>query len=259
MRRGYKVKPRLKTVIKQYKLQRKIFFIGTTVLLGLGILFYLGKEINRYMATSDWFLVKTTVIEGNLLTDADKLQNYLNFEGKNLFAVSSEEIALIEEMIRGRFPEIKQVAIKRRPPSKILIKLHERVPVAEIAAANKRVGVDEDLAQFSLSDEYRQIPKITGALKTTNLAVCVKFLKRIQHMPIYDLIDWSTARSSTDLEIGLKNSCKVLLGDPADSDYKIPYMARIIGDLEMRGLKASYINMQEFSKDYKEAVVMPLK
>ena len=53
----------------------------------------------------------------------------------------------------------------------------------------------------------------------------------------------------------LPGNCRVCIGSPVDVDYKITYLEKVLADLELKGEKAKYINMRDFSDEYREIVL----
>lgn len=247
----YRVKIRHKTKIEQDKKRKNIAVKIITSFVIITVLGFAAGGIVKFLLTSPFFNVKSIEIEGNNIVAESAVFEYLDFRGKNIFQLKLGKIkSLLEEI-----PAVKEVSIKKRLPGKIVAKITERIPLAEREIAKKRIGIDEYLKMFVLPQSYRPIPNIDKNLVLENKQACMVFLKNVCGLPIYKNIKSVTARSPDDVEFFLEGNCKICIGSPADIDYKITYLEKVIADLEVKGEKAKYINMRDFSDEYKEIVL----
>jgi len=248
----YKVPVRMKAQVTNSRKRRKILLF-VTVLIGLlaGGGFFTNR-ISKFLLTSPVFNVKLIKVTGNEIIDESVVSDYLNLKGKNTFSLNPKksEIQLME-----RFPVIKDVSIAKRIPSSLIVRVTERVPLAESRINANRVGTDEKLKSFAISAGFRKLPELPDSISIENKAACVMFLKSICDLPIYRNICNITAGSPNDIVLFFKGDKKVLIGSPENSELKMAYLEQIISDLEAKGKNFDYINMKDFSVNYKEATV----
>ncbi|MBN1383545.1 MAG: FtsQ-type POTRA domain-containing protein [Elusimicrobia bacterium] len=248
----YKVKIRYKTKVERYK-KRKDIAIKIIVSLAVIIaLFFAGSRAVKFLLTSPIFNVKLIEVRGNNIIAESEVLGYIDFNGKNIFQL---KIGKVESLLREKFPAIESINIKRRLPDKIAAKIIERVPLVERKIAKKRIGIDEYLKMFVLPQDYKLLPSITKDLALENKKACLEFLKRVSGLPIYKNIKSITANAPDDIIFFLSDNCRVCIGMPVDVDYKITYLERVLADLEVKGERAEYINMRDFSDEYKEIVL----
>jgi len=248
----YKVKVRLKTKITKSRNRRKIL-LAATVLIGLiaGGGFF-ANRISKFLLTSQIFNVKSTEVTGNEILDAMAVSDYLDFKGKNIFCIKTDKS---EMLLKERFPVIKDVSIRRGIPSSLIVNITERVPIAESRIQDKRVGMDEKLKLFAISAGFKKLPELPDNIPVKNKVACVIFLKSICDLPLYRNICNITAGSPDGIVLFFKDNGKVFIGSPENSELKMAYLEQIISDLEAKGKNFDYINMKDFSADYKEATV----
>lgn len=248
----YRVKIRHKTKVEQDKKRKNIAVKVVASLIITAILCFAVSQTAKFLLTSPVFNVKLTKVEGNNIIAESTVLEYIDFGGKNIFKL---KLGKIESLLEEKFPAIKKVSIKRRLPGKIVAKITERIPLAEREIAEKRVGIDEYLKMFVLPQNYKSIPSIDKNLVLENKQACIAFLKNVCSLPIYKNIKSITARSTDDIEFFLSGNCKICIGSPADIDLKITYLEKVLADLEIKGERAKYINMRDFSDEYKEIVL----
>lgn len=248
----YRVKVRMRTKVSTGRKRRKILIAVTAVLaLAAGGAFFTGR-ISKFLLTSPIFNVKLVFVSGNEIIDASAVSDYLALKGKNLFSVKPKKT---EMLLRDRFPVIKKVVVSRRIPASISVKISERVPIAESIIQNNRVGMDEKMKSFALSSGFRKLPELPDNISVESKAACVAFLKSICDLPIYRSILNIAANSPKEIVIFFKDNKRVFIGSPENSGLKMTYLEQIISDLEAKGKNFDYINMKDFSQDYKEATV----
>ncbi|MFH0947383.1 MAG: FtsQ-type POTRA domain-containing protein [Elusimicrobiota bacterium] len=250
--RKHRVRVRLKTKIERSK-KRKTVLIKTTVVIVLfTVLSFAVNKISKFLLTSPIFNVKSVEIKGNDITDKSAVLSYLDFDGKNIFLLKLENTGV---QLEEKFLAIKNIKINRHLPNKIIAEIGERIPLAEITVQNKRVGIDENLKLFVLPENYRVLAKISDNLTLENKTACLKFLKDVSGLPVYKEIKGITAVSPDDIIFFIENDCKICIGAVQNIEQKISYLEKVLADLETKGKKAQYINMRDFSGEYKEIVV----
>jgi cell division septal protein FtsQ len=176
----------------------------------------------------------------------------LDFNGKNIFRLKLKKA---ESQLKEKFSNVRDVSIGRYLPGRIVVKISERIPLAEVKVSDKRIGIDEYLKVFILPVDYRVLPKLSENMTIENKTACVKFLKEVSGLPIYKSITGVTALAPDDLIFFFEDNCKICMGLPEDIAYKVTYLEKVLTDLEMKGKKAEYINMRDFSKEHKEVVL----
>jgi len=250
--RKNRVKIRLKTRIERSKKRRKILLGITATLFILAVLGFAVNKVSKILLTYPIFNVKSTVVKGSDVTDETAVLSYLDFSGKNIFAL---KLGIAESQLKERFPSIKEVKVHRRLPNGIVAEIEDRIPLAETKVSDKRIGIDEYFKSFVLPENYRALPKMSDSLTTENKTACLKFLKSVSGMPISKEINGITAVSPDDIVFFIKDDCKVCIGGAKNVEKKIFYLSKVLADLETKGKKAQYINMRDFSDDYKDIIV----
>lgn len=119
--------------------------------------FYFRK--NPVFTVSDVERDVTIDATGSVMT-RDVILEYLNIRtGMNIFDVMSSEQL---NRLRNESPNIKDVQVEVRLPSKIHIKIVERDPIAEIPRRGRRLVVDEEGVVFTGRRSMGGLPQITG-------------------------------------------------------------------------------------------------
>ena len=248
----HRVRVRLKTKIERSKKRKNLLMKITAVIVLFAVLGFAVNKISKFLLTSPIFNVKSIEVKGIDITDKSAVLSYLDFEGKNIFLLKLKSREL---QLKEKFPVVKYVKISKRLPNKIIAEIEERIPLAETKILNKRVGIDENLKLFVLPDSYKVLPKITDNLTTENKTACLKFLKNVSDLPVLKEINGITAVSPDDIVFFIGDNCKVCIGAAQNVESKISYLEKVIADLETKGKKAQYINMRDFSDEYKEVIV----
>ncbi|MEW6557486.1 MAG: FtsQ-type POTRA domain-containing protein [Elusimicrobiota bacterium] len=248
----HKVRLRLKTRIERNRKRKALLFKITALLILLVVLGFAVNKISRFLLTSPIFNVKSIDVSGNTLVSQTAILDCLDFCRKNIFRLNLKKT---ETQLTEKFPALKKVYIKRRLPNKIISKIEEKIPLAEIAVSNNRIGIDEHLNVFVVPKSYRQLPRISENLTLEYKSVCLKFLKNIRELPVYKNITAVTATSVDDIVFFMNNGCKVCIGSSENSENKINYLEKVFTNLEIEGKKAQYINMRDFTDENKEIII----
>jgi len=248
----YRRRIRLKTKIEKGRKYKNIV-VWTTLILGTSFLLSIAvNKTSKYLLTSSYFNVKSIEIKGNNIIQKNSILEYLNLYNKNIF---KSKLNKYELQLKEKFLAVKDVYIRRRIPNRIVVNIIERIPLAEYKAFDKRIGIDEYLKLFVLPGSYAILPKISENLNEENKAACISFLKNVIGFPIYKKIKAVTSTATDDVIFFLEDNCKVCVGMPDNIDFKINYLEKVFSDLETKGKKAEYVNMRDFSEDYKEIIV----
>ncbi len=248
----YKIKVRQKTRVTKSR-KRKHAVIAVAVISAVAVFgtFFAGR-ISKFLLTSAFFNVKSTVVKGSNILDAAAVESYLDFKGRNIFRINLKKSDML---IMEHFPVIKSVKIRRFLPSSVVVSIEERVPMAESRVMENRVGLDENLKCFAISGGFKKLPEMPCDIAMENKAACMTFLKSVCDLPIYRDISNITAVSSGEIVLSFEGDKKVFVGAPENSEMKMSYLEQIISDLKAKGKNFEYINMKDFSADYKEATV----
>ncbi|MFH1540488.1 MAG: FtsQ-type POTRA domain-containing protein [Elusimicrobiota bacterium] len=248
----HRVRVRHKVKIGRNKKRKKILVKVTLVIILFCALSFAINKVSMFLLTSSIFDIKLVEIKGNNIIDKSVVLNCLDFNGKNIFLLKLKNK---ESQLKEEFAVIKNVKINRWFPNKIIVEIEERIPLAEILTPNKRVGIDENLKLFVLSENYTVLTKISDDLTLENKIVCLRFLKEILNLPVYKKIKEITAISPNDVVFFIENNCKVCIGNEQNVEQKISYLEKVLSDLETKGKQAQYINMRDFSDENKEVVI----
>lgn len=118
---------------------RRSVTVGLLLLILVGIVFGIIAGFNwigrKLFSENPRFEIQHLVISGDGKLTEDRIREYSNLsEGMNLFAVSFEEI----EKSLVSVSTVESVYLERKLPHTLVIKVKERMPVAQISGSKKR-------------------------------------------------------------------------------------------------------------------------
>ena len=141
---------------------RKTFFYSLPYILSMTALGVLFGGVVAYAVNSTTFqLTEVKILNIGTLTSEQSFQFSELQRGENLIQL---DLVGVQQVIKRKHPEFKEVKVRRVLPNRVEILLKRRTPVAQVAYA-RFVQVDKDLVVLPNSSPtpFRNLPVIEGA------------------------------------------------------------------------------------------------
>jgi cell division protein FtsQ len=198
-----------------------------------------------------FFDVKSIEVSGNKKMSYEKIVNTSTFiKGENIFRVSKK---LGEESL-NRLPYIKNVKIKRKLPSTMIIEVEERKEIAIVPYIGSFVYIDDDGYILSIEGKKgeTQLPQIFG-LELVDLEAGENLFDKLEGNDIRDFIVFSEQAKLLQLmkyinfsdnnntKVQLNNDIKVAFGPLDNVKYKLSFLSKILKDIEKKDLDVRQI------------------
>lgn len=239
-------------LLKSSKVSAVVFLVGS-----IGILAYI---FFGYLYTSPYFRIEDIIINGEKrLSDIEVLNLAKVDMGSNILAVSLKEISSRIE----QHPWVDRVSVRRSLPSKIIIDIIERIPVAMVNfdclyLVDRKSIVFKEVGP----EDFFDVPVLTG-LESENLAtngnVSRNLIKKALNI-ILQVNKREVIGSHTISEVNLcpRNGLTIFTMEDAtqiklgfgDYEKKLAHLKKVMADLKKRFQKAEYINMTCGEKVY---------
>lgn len=148
-----------------------------TVLLSSTLIF-----LYSYILSDPYFQIQETVIRGcREVTEQEVLTLASLHPDQNLFSVSAEKIARRIE----RNPWVKKAYVGRELPNRLIMEVHERIPLALVEQKQQFRIVDREGVIFKMlgKDDSLDLPVLTGCYK--NGVLQTKLLKKSLELLTY--------------------------------------------------------------------------
>jgi cell division protein FtsQ len=227
----------------------------------LVILLFSGYEIYNFLTHSPYFRIEEIKIEGNQDIDRKDILSLLKIKkGENIFKFRLREAKKGLESLQ----QIKEIDIHRDFPDKIVIKITERVPIAELDRGdngryNKVELIDKEGITFL--GEARNMPKILGAKDSLERQEVVNFLANLmavdsQFCKKILYIDGNNPRN-----IKLKIDQALLIWGPVGKETedqlvkKLTYLNLVLEDLLKNRKTFNYLDLR-FLKEGKGEIII---
>lgn len=165
--------------------------------------------------------VRTITVDGTSLLTPDAVREALSgLEGKPLPQVSEQEInELLEPLV-----QVRSATMEARPPSELLVHVHERVPVALLKQGDAYVMVDVDGVQLGATQDLSAValPLIDAGAGATNTELFKAIAAVLDTLPADVLARMSTASaaSADAVELKLVDGKTVVWGNAEDKELK---------------------------------------
>lgn len=165
--------------------------------------------------------VRTITVDGTSLLTPDAVQKALSgLEGKPLPQVGEQEInELLKPLV-----QVRSATMEARPPSELLVHVHERVPVALLKQGDSYVMVDVDGVQLGATKDLTAValPLIDAGVGTTNTELFKAIAAVLDTLPADILARMSTASaaSADAVELKLVDGKTVVWGNAEDRELK---------------------------------------
>jgi len=165
--------------------------------------------------------VRTITVDGTKLLTPEAVQKALSgVEGKPLPQVSEQEVnELLKPLI-----QVRSATVEARPPSELLVHVHERVPVALLKQGDSFVMVDVDGVQLGATQDQSAValPLIDAGAGATNTGLFKAIAAVLNTLPADVLARMSTASaaSADAVELKLVDGKTVVWGNAEDKELK---------------------------------------
>ncbi|WP_237188926.1 cell division protein FtsQ/DivIB [Rothia nasimurium] len=188
------------------------------VALFVGVVFY-----------SPLLATRTITVEGAHLLDQPSLEKELRqLEGIPLTRITESDVAQIvgnEELLYG-------ISLEAHPPHDLVVKLHERVPVAVVEQDGKYVLVDHDGAILgrASSPEAAGVPLVAGGMDIVQTTAFATVTGVLTHLPgsILSQVAKAEASSASSIALTMADGTKVIWGTPDQSDLKAKVLVQLM-------------------------------
>lgn len=195
--------------------QRRLVVWTAAVVTALVALLITGAVYSPVLA------VRTVTVDGTKLLTPDAVQKALgDLEGKPLPQVTEEEInTLLKPLV-----QVRSATMEARPPSELLVHVHERVPVALLKQGGSFVLVDVDGVQLGVTQDQASValPLIDDGAAATNTELFKAIAAVLDTLPADVLARMSTASAASPdaVELKLVDGKTVVWGNADDRETK---------------------------------------
>lgn len=227
--------------------RRKLNILICIFLIFMGALITLGLK-------SDYFNIKNVVVQNNNIVSKEEIVTLSELQKKNIFLINKKRVS---DLILTS-PYIKNINIKRRIPSTVVIEVQEKQIRGLIKLQNNFINVDEDGNMVQVVDKFPngKIPLIEG-VKVNNYALnqsisagnesLSKALKAA--LKVSDYNECKNLFYSIDLAdpynmiFTTKDGIKIKVGDWTNMDYKMAYALGVLNNQLVKSAKG-YIEIE---------------
>lgn len=182
----------------RFRIDAKVIWITAVVLIFILALVFIGKLVYNL----DAFIVTRTSIVSNVSLPPSV---YSKIEGKSLFKINSADIR--RRLLRER-REYRDVDVNKVFPSRIVIKVKKRIPLAQVKARRfytiDKEGVilsspvknqDPDLITIELSERRFKLDK-GGRINTKDLTLALELIEALNSEGLNDRLTIKSINSS---------------------------------------------------------------
>ena len=173
--------------------------------------------------------VQTVTVEGTKLLTADQVRSALGpLQGKPLPQISDGDVsALLEPLV-----QVREVSSQARPPSTLLVKVTERVPVALVKQGDAYQLVDVEGVQLSATadPETTPLPVIDGGGGTLPQDLFHAITAVLGALPADVLVRLSnaSAKSVDAVELKLVDGQTIIWGNAGEKELKAKVLAALL-------------------------------
>ena len=209
----------------------------------LEVLFLLGVLAGAliFFLMSDIFNIKTVNIENN---EKISSETYVSLSGiqleQNIFSINKRNV--IESIKTNAY--VEEVKIKRKLPDTIIINTNERKTAYILKYGNAYAYIDSNGYILEISDEFLEVPMITGFITETEKIIpgnrlneedlyklddVIKIIDSLKTYEIYDILSSIDISKKENYKIVFEKEGKVAyIGDTSDLSTKMLYIKYII-------------------------------
>lgn len=136
------------------------------------------------------------------------------------------------------------ISLEARPPHELVVKLHERVPVAVVEDGDAYVLVDDQGKQLRTTDsvESAGVPLIDGGteiLGTPEFSTVTGVLAALP-TSILSQVSEATADSASTITLQMGDGTEVIWGTPAESELKAKVLVSLMESVGADGTVSVY-------------------
>ena len=231
----------------------KAFNLITVLSVALGLLALTGRQGYQWALQSPLFQMKDIAVEGNRIISEERILSLAGIDPQCnifLFDVNAAEKRIAEDHF------VREVKVKRRLPSKVVISIEERVPLVFLENFGGMIDGESVLLPPLPVEHWPDLPILTGVdmnvegygepLQSDRLKWVISFLK-----------DMSALKSRIPLEISEIDVSDVhhpllYTGDGAvpiriggtGSLSQLISLPLVLTDLDRKGIEAEYIDVR---------------
>lgn len=240
--------------------KRRIFRVLRLTLLSVTLLFS-GYGIYKFLICSPYFKIEKIKIEGNQDISRKEIESLLGIKkGDNIFKVRLGQAKRRLENLK----QIKEINIYRNFPDKIVLKITERVPIAEIhkedsVHSNKVELIDKEGITFL--GKARDLPIILGAKDSVKSKEVVSFLAKLMEVDFQFYKKISYIDGNNPRKIKLKMDRAILIWGPVGKETenqlekKLTYLNLVLQDLLRNSKTFNYLDLR-FLKEGKGEIIV---
>lgn len=251
---------RVKRWKKRILWRRRFFRILRLTLLSV-ILLFSAYEIYKFLINSPYFKIKQIEIKGNHEINENHILSLLNIKkGENIFKT---KLTKAKTGLRS-LKEIKDIDIHRNFPDKIVVRITERVPIAELdeggnGHSDKVQLIDKEGVTFL--GKARRIPKILGAKDSTRRQEVVDFLAKLTGVDsqFYEKISYIDANNPRKVELKIDQALVIWgpVGKETETalEKKLAYLNLVMNDLLKNAKTFNYLDLRYLKEGKGEIIV----
>jgi len=240
--------------------KRRFFRVLRLALLSV-TLFFSGYGIYNFLNYSPYFKIKEIRIEGNQDIDRKDILSLLDIKkGENIFKVKLRQV---KRELRS-LKQIKDIDIHRDFPDRIVLKITERVPIAQLDGgdsghSNKVELIDREGITFL--GKARDIPRILGAKDSLKRQEVMNFLAKLMAVDFQFYKKISYIDGNNPRRIKLKMDQALLIWGPVGKETetqlqkKLTYLNLVLQDLLKNSKTFNYLDLRFLREGKGEIIV----
>ena len=240
---------------------KRRFFRALRLTLFSVVFIFSGYGIYNFLIHSPYFKIKEIRIEGNHDINRSDILSLIDIKkGENIFKV---KLTQAKRGLRS-LKQIKDVEIYRDFPDKIVLKITERVPIAQLDGGdnvhyNKVELIDKEGITFF--GKGRKIPKISGAEDSFERREVVNFLAKLMAVDLQFYKEISYIDGNNPRNIKLKTEQALLIWGPVGKETetqlekKLAYLDLVLKDLLKNNKTFNYLDLR-FLKEGKGEIIV---
>jgi cell division protein FtsQ len=177
--------------------------------------------------------VRDVSVRGAELTDPARVEAALEpYRGVPLTRISKQEV---RETV-GQIPQVRSIEVLLEPPHRLVVELHERVPVAAVEDGGEFVVVDSEGVELTVAADAEEaaVPVVTGGrevLATERFDVIADVLAALPESVLAQLRT-ASAESLSSVELAFTDGRTVVWGTAEESELKAQVLRELV---EARG------------------------
>jgi cell division protein FtsQ len=237
---------------------RFISFFNICIVVGLLFpLLFGGYALVKFIMTSDKFLVKNVIIQGNNKLSAEELKSLIEIEPET--RIYSVDIDKIKEDIKSN-SIIKYAVVRRKLPDTIVINLVERKPFAKFLYRRKAYEIDFEgvvIAEIDKNRENEKLPEIYGIyiidgkvelgekVESLKLEMALKCLEQVfvSDVSIYFNIVKINISNMQQIVLITDDNIKIQIGND-EIERKLSELAKVLAAKKKEIKSSSYIDLR---------------